>query len=215
MAFSIDTSVLQRAGDAVRFTHQLLQESLAADVLLDASRTRWRPASDFWPQDRWWQRSGWEVVTEIAAEACEGDTAAQVKLIDWLAADHPGMAVDIWNHAERPTLPAKLLARTKAQWCPRLTDTKAEPAPEARAAIGRWLGALGLDHRPGTGLRPDGVPDIGWVLIDDDRPFRYQDAEHPPLPRYEISRYPVTNRQWQAFIDDDGYGKRLLVGRTR
>jgi hypothetical protein len=206
-AFSIDASVLQRAGDAVRFTHQLLQESLAADVLLDASGTGWRPASDFWPQDRWWQRSGWEVVAEIAAEACEGDTVAQVKLIDWLAADHPGMALDIWNHAERPALPAKLLARTRAQWGLRLTDTKAEPAPEARAAIGRWLGALDLDHRSGTGLRPDGVPDIDWVLIDDDRPFRYQDAEHLPLPRYEISRYPVTNRQWQAFIDDGGYRK--------
>lgn len=189
LAFSIDASVLQRAGDAVRFTHQLLQESLAADVLLNASRTRQRPASDFWPKDRWWQRSGWEVVAEIAVEACEGDTAAQVGLIDWLAVGHPGVALDIWNHTGRPALPDDLLRRTSAQWCSRLTDTKAEPAPEARAAIGRWLGALDLDHRPGTGLRSDGVPDIDWVRIAD----------------FDIGRYLVTNRQWQAFIDDGGY----------
>jgi hypothetical protein len=86
-----------------------------------------------------------------------------------------------------------------------LDGMKAEPAPEARAAIGRWLGALDLDHRPGTGLRADGVPDIDWVLIDDDRPFIYQEGTHPPLPAYCISCYPVTNRQWQAFIDDGGY----------
>jgi formylglycine-generating enzyme required for sulfatase activity len=112
-----------------------------------------------------------------------------VALIDWLARDNPGVALDIWNHAGRPALPAELLNRTAAQWCPRLTDTKAEPAPEARAAVGRWLGALDLDHRPGTGLRADGVPDIDWVRVAD----------------FEIGRYLVTNRQWQAFIDDVGY----------
>lgn len=187
LAFSIDASVLQRVGDAVRFTHQLLQESLAADVLLAASRSGRRSASHFWPKG--WKRTAWDVVVQIASEACEGDAVAQIALIDWLAKDRPAVALTIWNHAGRPTLPLDFLQRTAAQWCPRLTDTCAEPDPEARAAIGRWLGALDLDHRPGTGLRPDGVPDIDWVPIDD----------------FEIGRYLVTNRQWQAFIEDGGY----------
>ena len=50
LAFSIDASVLQRQGDELRFTHQLLQESLAADALLQAAPTGSRPAHDFWPR---------------------------------------------------------------------------------------------------------------------------------------------------------------------
>jgi hypothetical protein len=206
LAFCLDASVLQRVGDELRFTHQLLQESLAADVLRDAARSGQRPASDFWPEQLGWHRTGWEVVAEIAAEACAGDAAEQITLIDWLARTAPKVAADIWQHAGRPALPAELLTRTQAQWLPRMTDVQAEPAPEFRMAIGAWLGALDLDDRPGTGLRADGLPDIAWVQIADDRPFIYQNGEqHPPLPPYAIARYPVTNRQWQAFVDDGGY----------
>lgn len=205
LAFSIDASVLQRVGGDLHFTHQLLQESLAADVLLRAARSHSRPARDFWPAQNGWARTGWEVVAEIAAEACAGDRQAQVGLIRWLAETAPKVATEVWNHAGRPVLPAELLAATKAQWLPRMTDVAAEPEPEARMAIGCWLGALDLDDRPGTGLTPDGLPDIHWVVIDDPRPFIYQEGTHPPLPPYAIARYPVTNRQWQAFVDDGGY----------
>jgi hypothetical protein len=204
--FSIDASVLQRVGDSLRFTHQLLQESLAADVLLDAAKTGSRPASDFWPQSRWWQRSGWEVVAEIAAEACEGDVPAQLALIRWLALDHPGLAADVWLHIDRPALPPDLLSQTAAQWRPRLTDVVAEPAPAARAAIGRWLGLLDLDDRRGVGLGSDGLPDIDWVEFDDCLSFTYQGTKHPGLPPFALSRHLVTNRQFQAFVDSpDGY----------
>lgn len=205
LAFSIDASVLQRVGDELRFTHQLLQESLAADVLLGAACSCQRPASDFWPTQNGWARTGWEVVAEIAAEACAGDTQAQIGLIRWLALSAPKVATYIWIHAGRPALPADLLAATKAQWLFRMTDVTAEPEPEARMAIGCWLGALDLDDRPGTGLTAEGLPDIHWVVIDDPRPFVYQEGTHPALPPYAIARYPVTNRQWQAFVDDGGY----------
>ena len=205
LAFSIDASVLQRQGDELRFTHQLLQESLAADALLQAARDDSRPAHDFWPRGQWWQRSGWEVVAEIAAEACEADAASQVALVRWLAAAQPGVAVDVWQHAGRPALPPDLRAETQARWLPRMTDVQAEPAAQARHAIGRWLGALDLDDRAGTGLRADGLPDIEWVRIDDPRPFTYQTGTHPPLPAYAIARHAVTNRQWQAFENDGGY----------
>jgi formylglycine-generating enzyme required for sulfatase activity len=123
------------------------------------------------------------------------------------------MALDVWNHLNQPALPAELRTAIADQWCPGMTDPRLEPAPEARIAISVWLGALDLDHRPGTGLRSDGTPDIDWVLIDDDRPFIYQTVTHPPLPPYWISRYPVTNRQWQAFIDDGGYRNDVFWDR--
>lgn len=206
LAFSVDTSVLQRLGKgSLRFAHQLLQEALSARVLIDAAQTGSRPASDFWPRGRWWQRSGWEVAAEIAAEALEGDTASQTRLVDWLSQSHPGLAVDIWRYLGGPTLSEDLLRRTKSRWFTRMMDPVAEPAAQARVAIGEWIGALDLDDRPGTGLRPDGLPDIAWVVIDDPRPFVYQEGLHPALPPYGIAKYPVTNRQWQAFVTDGGF----------
>ena len=48
------------------------------------------------------------------------------------------------------------------------------------------------------------VPDIAWIEIPPG-PFRYQDGEVLELPGFRIARYPVTNLQFQAFIDDGGY----------
>ncbi|MEX8499890.1 SUMF1/EgtB/PvdO family nonheme iron enzyme [Leptothrix ochracea] len=206
LAFARDASVLALVGEELRFTHQLLQESLAADVLLHASRSGQRSASDFWHEHYGWTRTGWEVVAEIAAEACAGDAAAQAGLIDWLAQTAPNVAADVWLHTGSPVLPAEQLARSKAQWLHRMTDIELEPHPAARAAIGRWLGVTGLDKRPGVDLRPDGLPDIAWVEFNDGLPFIYQDGEHPGLSPFALSRYLVTHRQFQAFVKaDDGY----------
>ena len=204
--FSRDASVLQLAGDDLRFTHQLLQEALASRALRQACDSG-LPASHFWPAHHWWQRNGWEVVAEIAAESLAGDLAAVQRLIGWLAQANPGLALDVWRRADAPPLPPDSLQATAAQWRPRLADASTEPSPLARAAIGRWLGALGLDDRPGIGLRADGLPDIGWVPIKSPKGFVYQGGRHPPLPDFDIARYPVTHRQFQAFIDAGGYAE--------
>jgi formylglycine-generating enzyme required for sulfatase activity len=90
--------------------------------------------------------------------------------------------------------------------------------PVERAAAGRTLSILG-DPRPGVGLRDDGLPDIDWVEISagpfqmgndkaqDDQAY---DDELPQitvdLPTYYMARYPVTYKQYQAFIDaEDGF----------
>jgi formylglycine-generating enzyme required for sulfatase activity len=87
-----------------------------------------------------------------------------------------------------------------------LTDIEREPAPEARAAVGRALGRLGLDDRKGVGLTPDGLPDIDWVEIPGGE-FVYQDGERRTCESFRIGRYPITHAQFQAFLDaEDGYG---------
>lgn len=202
--FSRDASVLQLAGDDLRFTHQLLQEALASRALRLACDGG-LPASHFWPAHRWWQRNGWEVVAEIAAESQAGDAPALQRLIVWLAEANPGLALDVWRRADQPPLPPDALKATATQWCPRLTDAAAEPSRLARAAIGRWLGALGLDDRPGIGLRSDGLPDIGWVRISTPKGFVFQGSRQPPLPDFDIARYPVTYPQFKAFADAGGY----------
>lgn len=202
--FARDASVLELRGDALRFTHQLLQEYLASRVLLDASAGG-RPAADFWLPERWWERSGWEVVAEIAAETCASDEAAQLRLIAWVGEANPDIAADVWRHVGKPRLPADLLDEFARRWLPRMTDPDLEPQPRARAALGRSMERFGLDCRPGVGLRPNGLPDIDWVEIPGPEPFTYQEGTHPGLPTFSISRYPITNAQFQAFIDAGGY----------
>ena len=83
------------------------------------------------------------------------------------------------------------------------------PAVE-RALAGRLLAKLG-DPRPGVGLRDDGLPEIEWreipagsFLMGSDE---YSDEQpiHPvTLPAFKMSRYPVTNAQYQAFVADGG-----------
>ncbi|AEJ00624.1 Sulphatase-modifying factor protein [Nitrosomonas sp. Is79A3] len=202
--FSIDASVLQQSGSDIRFTHQLLQEYLASRLLLDASHSSDKTANDFWPQATWWERSGWEVVAEIAAESCGNDTDAQLHLIAWLAQANPEVASTIWQHVGKINLSSEALSTIANQWFTRMTDIAQEPHPAARAAIGRALGNFGLDNRKGVGLRADGLPDIDWVKIPSTA-FVYQDDEHSPLPEFHIARYPITHAQFQAFIDAGGY----------
>jgi len=95
----------------------------------------------------------------------------------------------------------------------RILEAGELPAVE-RVAAGRALAKLG-DPRPGVGLRQDGSPDILWCEVPEG-PFlmggdEYGD-ERPQhevtLPAYQISKYPVTNAQFSAFVEAGGYQKR-------
>jgi len=74
--------------------------------------------------------------------------------------------------------------------------------PKDRAAWGRAI--HDIDPRPGVGLRADGLPDIDWVTISGGA-FIYQDQKIT-LPAFQMSRYLITYRQFQAFIEAaDGF----------
>jgi formylglycine-generating enzyme required for sulfatase activity len=76
--------------------------------------------------------------------------------------------------------------------------------PPVRSELWRVLGRIGLDDRPGIGVR-EGVPEIAWVAVPAG-PFRYgPDQEILTLPSYQIARYPITNAQFQSFVEDGGY----------
>jgi formylglycine-generating enzyme required for sulfatase activity len=79
------------------------------------------------------------------------------------------------------------------------------PPPE-RARLWQILGRVGLDDRPGVGVR-DGVPDIAWQDVPAG-PFTFGEGETArtiELPAFRIARYPITNAQFQAFIGDKGF----------
>jgi hypothetical protein len=74
-----------------------------------------------------------------------------------------------------------------------------------RAEAGRVLGNIG-DPRPGTGLNAKGIPDIVWKLITTGKITLKNNAGTFPVEPFYMARYPVTNAQFQAFVDDpDGY----------
>ena len=76
-----------------------------------------------------------------------------------------------------------------------------------RADGGRCLGEIG-DPRKGVGLDADGLPDIDWVEIPAGTFLYGDEREELELPAYRLSRYPVTNVQYQAFVDIGGYSEK-------
>jgi formylglycine-generating enzyme required for sulfatase activity len=77
-------------------------------------------------------------------------------------------------------------------------------APPERASLWQTLGQIGLDDRPGVGVR-DGLPDIDWVEIPSGEFLFGQEPRPESLPIFHVARYPVTNAQFQCFIDDGGF----------
>ncbi len=83
--------------------------------------------------------------------------------------------------------------------------SKTHPNPHERHAVSTALAWLGWDKRPHIGLDANGLPDIDWVEIPAGE-FIYQESEASTLPMFRMSRYLVTNTQFQAFvIAEDGY----------
>jgi formylglycine-generating enzyme required for sulfatase activity len=76
--------------------------------------------------------------------------------------------------------------------------------PPERAHLWRALGRIGLDDRRGVAVK-GGLPDIDWVEVPAGK-FKYgENKKLVSLRGFRIVRYPITNAQYQCFIDDGGY----------
>lgn len=74
-----------------------------------------------------------------------------------------------------------------------------------RLIIGQYLAELG-DPRPGVGLTAEGLPDIQWVEIPGGKVTLEETKGEFKVAPFRIARYPVTNSQFQAFVEAaDGY----------
>jgi hypothetical protein len=83
----------------------------------------------------------------------------------------------------------------------------AELSHQQRALIGIKLAELG-DRRRGVSLTTVGLPDIDWIEIPGGKVKLKEGKWRAQRVRpFKIARYPVTNIQFQAFVDaEDGYG---------
>ncbi|MEJ2406489.1 MAG: SUMF1/EgtB/PvdO family nonheme iron enzyme [Candidatus Thiodiazotropha sp.] len=197
-----DASLLE-VTDTVRFTHQLLQEYFVALGMQARIAAGKLPAEQLWPADHWWRRNGWEEAAVFLAGLSPDDPTL---IVDWLSDAHPGLLLQCIEESGCAMPNNAQLADLRNRWLPRLVP-EVEPAPEARHQIALALGALGLDRRPGVLLDEQGWPDIDWVEIPGGE-FIYGENESQQrltLDSYFIARYPITNAQYQSFIDDGGY----------
>lgn len=205
---ALDTNLLD-GGSELRFVHQLLQEYFAALALRERLGKKLK-AAEFWPAERWWERSGWEETVVLLAGLFPEDCSAVAR---WVAEAQPEVAAQCALDSGA-TLPKAVLEGWQRAWLPLLTDVKREPRPEARAALGRALGRLGLDDRKGVGVRDD-VPEIDWVRIPGGA-FAYQEDKRQTVETFYMARFPVTNAQYDAFLHaPDGYADdRWWAGLT-
>ena len=90
-------------------------------------------------------------------------------------------------------------------WLTRMLQVGALSSAE-RAEAGRILSAIG-DPRKGVGLNAKRLPDIDWVEISAGAFLMGDEKNEIRLPSYRLSRYPVTNAQYQAFVAAGGYGE--------
>lgn len=147
----------------------------------------------------------------VPAAALEDPASA-----DWRAGWLAGDLLMLYRRAlqGRPECDERVVTRLCC-----LVETGVLTARE-RAAAARTLGVLG-DPRPG--LAVDGateLPDLQWCLVppgpflmgsrkeddpqtyDDETPQHTYEVAYP----YAVARYPITNAQFQPFVDDsDGY----------
>jgi len=203
--------------EPVRFTHQLLQEYFVGRRMLGEIHEGRLDLQDFWPKQSWWRLSGWEEATVLAV----GMSGSQVQqeLLDRLLLANPEVAaVSIMQSGIEYDDQLKIMLREIL--LPQIVDLEQHPQAGARAAIGRAVGILTLtnsdplDNRHGVGLTSEGLPDIDWVDIPRGAiTLEYVTVEFKVKP-FRIARYPVTNRQFQAFVDaPDGYGDQKWWNR--
>ncbi len=217
-----------RARAGLAATGPALDDSPAAERLL-RSLQRWRDGAQIEPEPEPESEPGpgeaGEAVysDEIAALLAEIDDPKtepprRLEIGDRLAAlgdPRPGVGV---VEIEVPLEDAGETGAEQQRFPPevqRLLDEIDDPAtePPRRLEIGDELERRG-DPRHGVGLAENGLPDIDWVEIPGG-PFIYQDGETRELPTFWIARYPVTNRQFQAFIDAGGYSTHGMLKQAR
>lgn len=102
---------------------------------------------------------------------------------------------------DEPTQPDPV-ALEKTQLLKEVANPKTPP--RRRLEIGDRLAELG-DDREGVGLNSQGLPDIDWVDIPEGAFLYGKDKISMQMKAFRIARYPISHRQYQAFVDDGGY----------
>jgi len=224
-----------RQAAAYTFPHRTFQEYLAGCSMVSGRQRQvaheyWQRLAegDFWylagqlgAEELLYNRRDPEAMLDLAYALCPSDppaTPAEWRAVVWsgqMAATRgrAEIAADTGARDGGTRYLERLVTRLKQAL--RQADLKAIE----RAEAGRILAKLG-DDRPGVALRPDGLPDILWCEIpagtfirgSQNNNWGFRNLETPQqeidLPAFRLGRYPVTNAQYAAFLEDGGYTEK-------
>ena len=203
-------TLLDISGGQVRFVHQLLQEHFAA-LAWESRLAAGDDLRAYWPGG-WAEPSGWEETAVLLAVLLPDMTA----FVEALLPVNPPLAARCTAESGGARPGAETIRKVQGALIA-VAESLSAPAQERNAA-GNALNHLG-DPRPGVGVK-DGLPDIAWCdvpegefLMGSDDADEYAFDEEKPQQRvtlgaFRISRYPITNAQFQAFVEDGGYTDR-------
>lgn len=189
-------------GGEVRFTHQLLQEYFASEVLGALMDAKTDPAI-LWKPENWWQSTGREE-TAILLAGVRADPEAVAR---WIAPAQPWFAIEILRQPDFALDLSKISKWTRNILVSSAQVKQDEVNPVGRAAVYRVLGLFEEDHRLGIDLDIDNLPEFDWVDIPAGEFLYGNDKKRRNIKKtFKISRYPVTYKQFQVFIDSsDGF----------
>jgi len=197
-----EDEMLLDCNEGISFSHQLLREYFASVHVEDV----WNSGSSmgrFLADGGWWLPSGWEEAVIFLTGKYARDPT---RLLSWLRDDQPELTSQCLIQSGCQVLPQELQSLTAA-WLPRLQRGN-DPSP-GRAAIGRALGRLNLDTRPGVCLLDrDGLPSIEWVAIPASHICVGNIRSSMVTAPFWMSKYLITNAQFKPFVADGGYTER-------
>lgn len=199
--------LIARAQQRYAFPHRSFQEYLAMGWLTAQSEDRLTP--EVCADPLWWR----EVFRLAVLEQRDNPRFAKLMITDLLKSGAQlapdsrrrlfilaGLALLESNRHGMEDLTQEIREELVA-----LLADAAALNPGERAEAGRVLAGLG-DPRPGVGLNDQGLPDIVWCNIPGGEVVLEDDAGRFQVAAFDLARFPVTNRQFQSFIDDpDGY----------
>jgi formylglycine-generating enzyme required for sulfatase activity len=215
--------LLERGSGAYGFIHLTFQEYLAAVAIAQRGQRDVGPVVEALAEhvgdDNWYEVTrltiGYMGIVQQRDEAAGSVVwnliASSLGKLGQVMVWAGDAVVDAWPGGVTPRCKERM-ARALAG---AMTDDR-RIAPILRARAADALAKLG-DSRPGVGLHPGGLPDIAWCAVPagsflmgssdvDEMAWNSEKPQHEVrLPAFSIARYPVTNVQYGAFVEDGGY----------
>ncbi|MFJ8198228.1 SUMF1/EgtB/PvdO family nonheme iron enzyme [Streptomyces sp. NPDC096152] len=193
--------IVGQEGPSVAFRHRVIRDYFAASAL-SAGIPDGISVDAYIDPTAWWVETPWRAVLGFVPRF-HGSLGP---LVAWLGRAQPETAaMCIRENGDLPSESARQVIRGVVKQ--RLAESVVRP-PAELAALGRALGMVG-DDRPGVGvghLTTAAVPAIEWVFIPEQR-VPLSPSVSVTVPAFSISRYPLTNAQYEVFLRDGGYGK--------
>ncbi|WP_329176489.1 SUMF1/EgtB/PvdO family nonheme iron enzyme [Streptomyces sp. NBC_01477] len=195
---AVMAGLVDQDSSGITFRHRVIRDYFAAAALA-ARIPDGIAVADYIDPAAWWTESPWRAALGFVPQF----HGTPGPVVGWLGEAQPELAAMCVQRGESSDDTARRTLRGVIR--ARLAGTPVRP-PAELAALGRALAMVG-DDRPGVGVghtTAAAVPVIEWVLVPQQR-VPVSGSAAVAVPAFFMSRYPVTNAQYEVFLRDGGY----------